>query len=444
MCSASARAVDVDARPGRSSAAWPADDLDAHASRRTRPSWCRRGRCSCSRGSRGSRASGAPPRRCRACGGLADELGGRSSVLVGMQAQNGHSPPTSSCSTIAVDRPALTSRLAAPRPPGPAPKTTASNCFFLVIVGAYLPVRDGWESSCRACSARPRIDHRIACRRRRTRASAFPSSPSARPCCCCAPSPCCCAPTAATDRAATASSRHRPRPRPSAPARGSCLVPARAAERFQSTTRRRVVALTFDDGPGPATASILTQLRRARQHATFFVIGRQIAAHAGDLARRRPRRQRDRQPHLGPRRRERRRRAPPRASCCGPRARSAARRARRRACCARPTGAPARASSRPRGRRAWSSPSGTSTRRTGARRARRAPRAPCSSALRPGAIILLHDGGPRARETRAALPRILRGLERRGYRSVTVPALLHLRRAPLDGDLPDPPSRGIR
>ena len=51
------------------------------------------------------------------------------------------------------------------------------------------------------------------------------------------------------------------------------------------------------------------------------------------------------------------------------------------------------------------------------------------SALRPGAIILLHDGGPRAQETRDALPRILRGLRRRGYRSLTVPALLHLRRA---------------
>jgi peptidoglycan/xylan/chitin deacetylase (PgdA/CDA1 family) len=50
------------------------------------------------------------------------------------------------------------------------------------------------------------------------------------------------------------------------------------------------------------------------------------------------------------------------------------------------------------------------------------------SALRPGAIVLLHDGGPRAHETRAALPAILRGLKRRGYRSVTVPALLHLHR----------------
>src|SRR6476661_1178266 len=139
---------------------------------------------------------------------------GRSSALVGMQAQNGHSPPTSSCSTIAVDRPALTRRLAAPRPPGPAPKTTASNCFFLVIVWPTSPPRGGGNRLAALAEATWRIDH-------------------------------------------------RPHAAAAAPARGSCLLPTRAAERFQSTTRRRVVALTFDDGPGAVTASVLAQLRRA-------------------------------------------------------------------------------------------------------------------------------------------------------------------------------------
>ena len=42
----------------------------------------------------------------------------------------------------------------------------------------------------------------------------------------------------------------------------------------------------------------------------------------------------------------------------------------------------------------------------------------------PGAIILLHDAGGDRSQTVAALPRIIRGLRRRGYRLVTVPRLL--------------------
>lgn len=37
-----------------------------------------------------------------------------------------------------------------------------------------------------------------------------------------------------------------------------------------------VVALTFDDGPGPYTARLLRMLRRADAHATFFVIGNRL------------------------------------------------------------------------------------------------------------------------------------------------------------------------
>ncbi len=39
------------------------------------------------------------------------------------------------------------------------------------------------------------------------------------------------------------------------------------------TTRKRDVALTFDDGPGPYTPEILAVLRRMHAPATFFVIG---------------------------------------------------------------------------------------------------------------------------------------------------------------------------
>ena len=43
---------------------------------------------------------------------------------------------------------------------------------------------------------------------------------------------------------------------------------------------------------------------------------------------------------------------------------------------------------------------------------------------RPGAIILLHDAGGNRSETVAAVPQIVRGLRRRGYKLVTVPRLL--------------------
>ena len=146
-------------------------------------------------------------------------------------------------------------------------------------------MRDGWESSCGACGGGAADRPSAACRRRRTRASAFPVvAVGAALLLLCA--------IALLLRADSGHGQggNRILPPPAAaaaaaPARGSCLVPARAAERFQSTTRRRVVALTFDDGPGAVTASVLAQLRRARQHATFFVIGRQVAARAGVLAR---------------------------------------------------------------------------------------------------------------------------------------------------------------
>jgi peptidoglycan/xylan/chitin deacetylase (PgdA/CDA1 family) len=41
----------------------------------------------------------------------------------------------------------------------------------------------------------------------------------------------------------------------------------------------RCVALTFDDGPGPYTASLLRKLARAKVHATFFVVGANAARY---------------------------------------------------------------------------------------------------------------------------------------------------------------------
>jgi hypothetical protein len=44
--------------------------------------------------------------------------------------------------------------------------------------------------------------------------------------------------------------------------------------------------------------------------------------------------------------------------------------------------------------------------------------------VRPGAIILMHDGGGPRAQTVAALPRVILGLRRRGYRLVTVGRLM--------------------
>jgi peptidoglycan/xylan/chitin deacetylase (PgdA/CDA1 family) len=49
------------------------------------------------------------------------------------------------------------------------------------------------------------------------------------------------------------------------------------------------------------------------------------------------------------------------------------------------------------------------------------------SAARPGAIVVMHDGGGNRSQTVAALPRIIRTLHGRGYHLVTVSRLLHQR-----------------
>jgi peptidoglycan/xylan/chitin deacetylase (PgdA/CDA1 family) len=46
------------------------------------------------------------------------------------------------------------------------------------------------------------------------------------------------------------------------------------------------------------------------------------------------------------------------------------------------------------------------------------------SAVTPGAIVIMHDGGGPRGETVAAVPRIVSALRERGYKLVTVPQLL--------------------
>ncbi len=52
--------------------------------------------------------------------------------------------------------------------------------------------------------------------------------------------------------------------------------------------RRRMVALTFDDGPGPYTRLAIKKLRRQHLHATFFLVGKQIRAYPGLAQREKP------------------------------------------------------------------------------------------------------------------------------------------------------------
>jgi peptidoglycan/xylan/chitin deacetylase (PgdA/CDA1 family) len=64
------------------------------------------------------------------------------------------------------------------------------------------------------------------------------------------------------------------------------------------------------------------------------------------------------------------------------------------------------------------------------------------SSARPGAIILMHDGGGDRSETVAALPRIIERLHQRGYRLVTVSQLIADDPPPVDQPPPTPLSGG--
>jgi peptidoglycan/xylan/chitin deacetylase (PgdA/CDA1 family) len=65
----------------------------------------------------------------------------------------------------------------------------------------------------------------------------------------------------------------------SAPPPVGC-TPAGPAYVTNGSRRRHVVALTFDDGPSAYTSAVLDVLARERVHATFFLIGQQVAGGA--------------------------------------------------------------------------------------------------------------------------------------------------------------------
>ena len=62
-------------------------------------------------------------------------------------------------------------------------------------------------------------------------------------------------------------------------------APAPAAPTPAPTTGNKVIALTFDDGPGPYTAHLLDILDQYGAKATFFLIGSKVSARANTLRR---------------------------------------------------------------------------------------------------------------------------------------------------------------
>lgn len=181
---------------------------------------------------------------------------------------------------------------------------------------------------------------------------------------------------------------------------------------------RKVVALTFDDGPGPDTPAVLHALRKAGVQATFFTIGQRVRQHP-EMVRRLDRAgmsvQTHTQHHTNLARLHRRPRI--RAEL-KPAAHAVTRLTGHRVRCVRP---PYNAWSQ-RSRQAtagvglYSVSYNVDTRdwahgQTAAGITRRV-----LQQVRPGAIILFHDGGRHRTDTVHALPGMIAKLRQHGYR----------------------------
>jgi peptidoglycan/xylan/chitin deacetylase (PgdA/CDA1 family) len=200
------------------------------------------------------------------------------------------------------------------------------------------------------------------------------------------------------------------------------------------TPKHRVVALTFDDGPSPYTESVVSVLVRMHVPATFFVVGQQLTDFSAGL--------KDELRHgfvIGDHTENH-------AYLTQLSAAGVYRQVHDDAVRIAHLGAPfPRLFRPPYGAynsqtlatlkqfkmlmTLWSVDTSDWTRPGTGAIVRRA-----LSGARPGAIILLHDGGGNRSQTVAALPAIINGLRRRHYELVTVPQLLAM----------DPPPRGQR
>jgi peptidoglycan/xylan/chitin deacetylase (PgdA/CDA1 family) len=189
-------------------------------------------------------------------------------------------------------------------------------------------------------------------------------------------------------------------------------------------TRRREIALTFDDGPGPDTPRIIRVLRRARAPATFFFVGQQLDFFGSML-----RAEAHQGFSIGDHTQNH---APLGLLRAGEQRRqlvTAARHARRYGVenlsfFRPPYGSYNRHTLQVAHALGmlmvlWTIDTGD-FRRPGVRAIVNA----VLSRAQPGAIVLMHDGGGPRRQTAQALPIVIRRLRRRGYRLVTIPQLL--------------------
>jgi len=197
-----------------------------------------------------------------------------------------------------------------------------------------------------------------------------------------------------------------------------------------------LVALTFDDGPGPYTDALLRELERLRVPGTFFVVGYQLPAFEPQLQR-----EVDLGQAIGDHTADHRDLAllPAR----GQRAQILADARELRSYGAPwprlfrpPYGAYDRTTHALLGRARmlsvlWSVDSEDYTRPGVAAIVRNVV-----DHVQPGSIVLMHDGGGNRTQTIAALPRIVRRLRRDGYRFVSVPRLLRENPPPHDQQLP--------
>jgi peptidoglycan-N-acetylglucosamine deacetylase len=201
---------------------------------------------------------------------------------------------------------------------------------------------------------------------------------------------------------------------------------------------RRDIALTFDDGPGPYTTAVIRVLRRYHVPATFFVIGRQVPLYRNVIAEE-ARDGFEIGDHTW---------SHPFLSLLPASVQQA--QIVQAAHAVRAAGAPPPRLFRPpygafnhttlailRALHLlvvlWSVDTSDYARPGVARIVYTA-----ISGAQPGAIILMHDGGGDRAETVDALPRIIRGLRRRGYRLVTISQLVADDPPPRDQPPPTP------
>jgi peptidoglycan/xylan/chitin deacetylase (PgdA/CDA1 family) len=195
---------------------------------------------------------------------------------------------------------------------------------------------------------------------------------------------------------------------------------------FRGGAPRRAVAFGFDDGPWVQTAAFVGMLERARAPATFFLIGRQLASGSRALLLRELRAgdalgdHTFNHPDLTrvPRARgELERTAAAIAALTG-----------YRPCVFRPPygaynrSVVATAHSLGLATVLWNVDPADWTRPGAAAIVQRV-----LAGVRPGAIVISHDGGGPREQTLAAYPRIIAALRRRHYAIVTIPQLLGFR-----------------